>query len=345
MKTRTMTAGLTALSLVLGAQSALAETPSTVGATYRAASATEALAPGEKIADLFTLNMRSRYILQKLTDRTYWYQSGFYGTTWYVGDEGVLLFDPLQGQAAKILEAVRATTDLPITTIVYSHDHADHIGGTPDLLGLLADQTEAPRILASQQTADKMDRLSSKLPRPQETVSWPRGSFTFEGLTVELHGFDHAAHTDDHSAWLLTGERVLHAPDLLNADQPPFWSFAGSETFTYLQDNLREADALDWTYMNGGHGNVGAHEDIAFHLAFIDDLVAAVGTAMGEVPWGFGVDPATLTAHTAMLPAWYEEIARRATEAMRPKYGDYYGFNSATPANAEMVAEYLFSYQ
>ena len=35
-------------------------------------------------------------------------------------------------------------------------------------------------------------------------------------------------YTDDHSAWLLVNERVLHAPDLLNADQPPFWVQAQS---------------------------------------------------------------------------------------------------------------------
>lgn len=66
---------------------------------------------------------------------------------------------------------------------------------------------------------------------------------------------------------------------------------------------------------------------------------------MGEVPFGFGTDPSTLTAHTAMLPAWYGEISRIATEALRAKYGEAYGFNDATPANAQMIAEYLYSYR
>lgn len=334
-----------ALALSLSASVALAEAPSTVGATYRAPSATEALKPGEKIADLFTLNRTTPSILQKLTDRVYWWQSGFYGTSFYLGEEGVLLFDPLEMRAEGILAAIRSVTDKPVTAVVYSHDHGDHIGGAADLLALLQDQDQTPRLIASQETADKMERLGSKLPRPTEIVSWPNGSFAFEGLTVELHGLEHAAHTEDHALWLLKEERVLHAPDLLNPDQPPFWSFAGSERFAYLTDNLKAADALDWDYLNGGHGNVGSHADVAFHLAFIDDLVKAVGQAMGEVPFGFGVDPETLTAHTAMLPAWYGEISRRAVEALRPAYGAYYGFEDATPANAQMVAEYLYSYR
>lgn len=344
MKLRSLLLAATTLAFSAGALVA-EEAPSTVGATYRTASITEALAPGEKIADLFTRSMAGDVIVQKLTDRVYFYQSGFYGTSFYVGDEGVLLFDPLEYRAEPILAAIRSVTELPVTTIVYSHFHADHVGGSTEFLALLEGQTVQPKLIASQETADKMERLNSSLPRPTEIVTWPNGSFNFEGLTVELHGFAHAGHTDDHSAWLLKEERVLHAPDLLNPDQPPFWSFAGSERFTYLTDNLKEANGLDWDYFNGGHGNVGSHDDFAFHLAFIDDLIAEVGKAMGEVPWGFGTDPATLTAHTAMLPAWYGEISRRATEALRPKYGQVYGFDAGTPANAEMVAEYLFSYR
>lgn len=344
MKLSRLLVSAAAIALTMGAV-ARAEAPSTVNASYVPMSDSVALQPGQKIADLFALNMSGEAILQKITDRVYFFQSGFYATTFYVGDEGVLLFDPLEMRAEPILAAIRKVTEKPVTAIAYSHDHGDHIAGTPDFLALIADQAVAPRIIASQETADKMERLGSGLPRPTETVTWPEGSFAFEGLTVELRGFAHAAHTEDHATWLLQQERVLHAPDLLNADQPPFWSFAGSERFAYLTDNLRAADALDWDYLNGGHGNVGSHDDIAFHLEFIGDLVAEVGKAMGEVPFGFGVDPATLTAHTAMLPAWYGEISRRATEALRPKYGTYYGFESATPANAQMVAEYLYSYR
>lgn len=335
-----------ALLVATPAYAQVVEAPSTVDAVYRSASATERLNPGEKVGNLFNLNMSTAYVLQRLTDRTYWYQSGFYGTTFYVGDEGVLLFDPLEMRTEPMLAAIRSVTPLPVTAIAYSHNHGDHIGGSQAMLDALAPlQTQTPRIIASRATAEKMERLHGTLPRPTEVVDWPRGSFRFEGLEVQLHGFAHAAHTDDHAAWLLTQERVLHAPDLLNPDQPPFWAFAGSERFMYLEDNLRAADALPWDYFNGGHGNIGSHEDFAFHLRFIADLRAAVGAAMAEVPFGYGVDMAAINAHTVMLPTWYEEIARRATDQLRPTYGAYYGFEAATPENAAMVAEYLYNYR
>lgn len=337
---------IAALAAAAPVRADVVEAPSTVNAVYRPASATEKLKPGEKIADLFNLNMKGPYVLQRLTDRTYFYQSGFYGTTFYVGDQGVLLFDPLEMRTEPMLTAIRSVTSLPITAIAYSHDHGDHIGGAQAMLDALAkQQPQKPRVIASRATADKMRHLNGTLPRPTEEVEWPRGTFEFEHLHVELHGFSRAAHTDDHGAWLLVEERVLHAPDLLNSDQPPFWSFAGSERFLYLEDNLREADALGWDYFNGGHGNVGSHDDFAFHQRFIGDLRAAVGAAMAEVPFGYGVDMTAINAHTVMLPTWYAEIARRATGQLRPKYGQFYGFEAATPANAEMVAEYLYNYR
>ncbi|PTW47792.1 hypothetical protein [Rhodovulum kholense] len=82
---RPIAVSLTAITPILGGQAALAKAPSTVHATYRAASADQALARGKKIADLFTLNMTTPHVLQKLTDRTCWYRAGFYGTTWYLG--------------------------------------------------------------------------------------------------------------------------------------------------------------------------------------------------------------------------------------------------------------------
>lgn len=69
----------------------------------------------------------------------------------------------------------------------------------------------------------------------------------------------------------------------------------------------------------------------------------AVGTARGEVPWGSGVDAAKVNAHTLLLPAWLEAVGKNAVATLRPKDGQYYGFESAMPRNAEMVAMSMFS--
>jgi hypothetical protein len=54
---------------------------------------------------------------------------------------------------------------------VYPHYHADHIGD-------IAKYVDAAKL------------ANSSFPQPTEVVKWPRDAFEFEGLTVELHGFE-----------------------------------------------------------------------------------------------------------------------------------------------------------
>ena len=318
--------------------------PSPVGATYVEPSAETILKPGTKIGNLFRRNMTQPYVLQRLSQRAWWVQAFNYGTVFYVGERGVLIFDTLEGVYDNITQAIASVTDKPIIAAVYPHYHADHIGDIGKYVEAADKQGIVLRIIASSKTKQSMDLAKSSFPRPTEVLGWPRDSFDFEGLTVELHGFEWAAHSDDHSAWLLRQERILHAPDLINPDQPPFWRFAGNERFRFHEDNLKQVYDLDWDYLSGSHGNIGTREDIDFHLAFVADLKDAIGKAMADHPFTDFVDPSA-SAHTSFLANFFSTISREATNALRPKYGRLYGFEEATPPNAEMVAWTMFEYR
>ncbi|HRN48627.1 MAG TPA: MBL fold metallo-hydrolase [Niabella sp.] len=192
------------------------EAPSTVDAKYVPMSVTEKLKPGEKVGNLYNLNNTQEYILQRITDKTYWYQRQFYGTIFYVGDEGVLLIDPLGYQGQFIQKAIKSVTRLPVTAMMYSHNHADHIGDAQFFVDEAKKEGRTLRIIASKATVDKQDFLNSRLPKATDVVAWPNGSFTFENLKVQLSGFERASHADDHGVWLLTNEKIAHLPDLVS---------------------------------------------------------------------------------------------------------------------------------
>lgn len=318
--------------------------PSPTGASYVEASAKALLQPGTKIGDLFLRNMTQPYVLQRLTERAWWVQAFNYGTVFYVSERGVLVFDTLEGVYDNIARAVASVTDKPIVAAVYPHYHADHIGDIQKYVDAAKRTGVGFEIYASSKTRQSMDLAKSAFPRPTQELVWPQDSFDFGGLTVELHGFEWAAHSDDHSAWLLKEERILHSPDLINPDQPPFWKFAGNERFRFHEDNLRQVYHLGWDYLSGSHGNIGSRADIDFELQFIADLKAAIGQAMGRHPFSEFVDPSA-SAHTGFLADFFATISREATDALRPKYGQLYGFEHATPPNAEMVAWTMFEYR
>jgi glyoxylase-like metal-dependent hydrolase (beta-lactamase superfamily II) len=319
---------------------------STVDALYVAVSAQKQLPPGAKIADLFELNTTRPYFVQRLTERTYCFGGGFYTTTFYVGDEGVLVLDPPDNQGANLLQAIADVTELPVTAIVYSHNHADHLLSAPQLVEAAKNAgVNDVRVIASTATDEKMQLLGTTLQRPTEKLSWPTDAFQFEDLTVEMHGFVRAAHTDDAAIWLLVEEEVAHLPDLVNGDQPPFRRFSESENFAYFRGNVNQLGSLDWVHLVGGHGNVASKDDIRYYNVYIDDLEVAVERAMQSTHFADVVELDGKNNHAALMMPWLEAVVTGATDAMRPKYGQHYGFEITVPTNAEMVMMAKISYR
>ncbi|ENB3247403.1 TPA: MBL fold metallo-hydrolase [Escherichia coli] len=316
---------------------------STVNASYVEPSAKKIISPSDKLNNLFERNMSQPYILQKIGERTYYVQRYFYSTTFYVGDKGVLLFDAPEGRGKYLLQAIRDVTPLPVTALVYSHYHVDHIGDSPFWNDEAKKEGVNLRIIASKATAEKMQFMNSRLPVATQVLSKKDDQFKFEKQTIELHRFVKAGHTDDHSVWLLKQEKVAHSPDLLNPDQLPMMGFAVSDTLVYHDSNLRQVEMLDWKYFIGGHGNIGSHDDFKFQRQFLNDLRDTTIKVRKEESFGKFMNK-TASNHADFARAQREAIIKKVTEVLRPKYGHMYGYDASMPANIEMAIRLVGSY-
>ncbi|HCN0619354.1 TPA: MBL fold metallo-hydrolase [Escherichia coli] len=316
---------------------------STVNASYVEPSAEKIISPSDKLNNLFERNMSQPYILQKIGERTYYVQRYFYSTTFYVGDKGVLLFDAPEGRGKYLLQAIHDVTPLPVTALVYSHYHVDHIGDSPFWNDEAKKEGVNLRIIASKATAEKMQFMNSRLPVATQVLSKKDDQFKFEKQTIELHRFVKAGHTDDHSVWLLKQEKVAHSPDLLNPDQLPMMGFAVSDTLVYHDSNLRQVEMLDWKYFIGGHGNIGSHDDFKFQRQFLNDLRDTTIKVRKEESFGKFMNK-TANNHADFARAQREAIIKKVTEVLRPKYGHMYGYDASMPANIEMAIRLVGSY-
>ncbi|WP_225089174.1 MBL fold metallo-hydrolase [Escherichia coli] len=316
---------------------------STVNASYVEPSAEKIISPSDKLNNLFERNMSQPYILQKIGERTYYVQRYFYSTTFYVGDKGVLLFDAPEGRGKYLLQAIRDVTPLPVTALVYSHYHVDHIGDSPFWNDEAKKEGVNLRIIASKATAEKMQFMNSRLPVATQVLSKKDDQFKFEKQTIELHRFVKAGHTDDHSVWLLKQEKVAHSPDLLNPDQLPMMGFAVSDTLVYHDSNLRQVEMPDWKYFIGGHGNIGSHDDFKFQRQFLNDLRDTTIKVRKEESFGKFMNK-TANNHADFARAQREAIIKKVTEVLRPKYGHMYGYDASMPANIEMAIRLVGSY-
>ncbi|OLL76843.1 Metallo-beta-lactamase superfamily protein [Pseudonocardia sp. Ae168_Ps1] len=75
-------------------------------------------------------------------------------------DEGLVLFDASgAGTGAEVVDAVRRWSDEPVHTLVYTHGHLDHVGGSGAVLADAARRGHpAPRVIAHENVPGRLSR-------------------------------------------------------------------------------------------------------------------------------------------------------------------------------------------
>jgi len=68
------------------------------------------------------------YLVQQIRDHLYWVTDGSYNTMFLVTDKGVVAVDAPPTIGKNYLKAIAEVTNKPVTYVIYSHAHLDHIG-------------------------------------------------------------------------------------------------------------------------------------------------------------------------------------------------------------------------
>ena len=200
-------------------------------------------------------------------------------------DEGNVLFDTgLVLQTPKQLKALQEISDAPIHTIVLSHSHADHIGGTR----FFADNDT--RIIAHQQFAEEQRYLMELEPyqyqrnrtlfpwmpawedrpdiammryggiEPDLTVDdWETYSFTLGGVEFQVFGTPGAEGADNVVLWL-PQQKILFSGDFFGPQFPQF-----PNVFTMRGEKIRKpmeyVKSLEFLIPLGAETVVPSHLD------------------------------------------------------------------------------------
>lgn len=239
-------------------------------------SISEKLKPGQHI-DVETITPPNEFFIQRLTDRTYYVLANVYSLTVYVGDSGVLLIDAPDNISADLLLAeIKQLTSLPVTTLVYSHAHIDHIGEAEHLKNLLKQDGIELRIIGSQNCAKEIKRYKYSMLMPTEIVPNGRQTFEFEGQTFKFVTPVDWAHCGADS-YIITPDGVIQFVDFVYPAQLPMCDISGVQNMTGYIEFLRYvAGEPDWQFANLGHGNVGSRTDVERTLEYFQDLYTAM---------------------------------------------------------------------
>ncbi len=119
------------------------------------------------------------YRLEKLGRDLYMVTDNAYQSMFLVHEGGVVVVDAPPAYSARLKAAIAEVTDRPVTHVVYSHAHIDHIGGVTDLGG-------KPVIVAQEETARLLARARDPK-RPVPTVTFKDSHrLAVGGQTLEL---------------------------------------------------------------------------------------------------------------------------------------------------------------
>ncbi len=186
-------------------------------------------------------------------------------------DDGLIVVDapPTNGEyflGGRILQAIGEISDKPITHVVYSHHHRDHIGAAavfPEDVTIIA-QEECAALVAS----------ANDPQRPPATETF-KDSYTLSvgGQTLQLD-----YHGDIHCGGNIfiyhPGEKMLMNIDVIFPGWVPFSSLAMASNLRGFMDGHDVVLGYDFdTFVPGHLTRLGNREDVEVQKAYFQDLI------------------------------------------------------------------------
>lgn len=269
--------------------------------------------------------------IQKLTDNSYWILHNLHAMTLYAGETETLLVDaPESLFVDRLLERIAKITPNPVTTLVYTHPHLDHIKGADDLVEALEARGQDVRIIGSDRLVEAMDRYQQQVPRPTEIVPAPGGYFQFDDKRFKLATPVDVAHSTADS-YVLFPDGVITFIDFVYADRMPLHDFSGVQNMTGYIEFLRHVAGEKWTLANTGHNNVSSPQDVLTFLDYTKDLYDAWFEVIPE-NWGI---PEYLRGKFKddFIAVWlrnvFDKVAYEMALKLEPRWGHYPQFELA----------------
>jgi glyoxylase-like metal-dependent hydrolase (beta-lactamase superfamily II) len=226
------------------------------------------------------------YLVQQIGGGLYWLTDGAYQTMFMVTDKGVVAVDAPATIGNNYLKAIAEVTTKPVTYVIYSHAHIDHIGAAgifPKNATFIAQQETAAEL----QSAKSVAKNASMVP-PIPTVTFAK-NYTLQignqTLKLDYYGVNH-----------LPGNIFIYAPmqkvlmliDVLFPGWVPFPYLAiAKDTAGFIKAHDIALNNYDFDTLVGGHlTRLGTRNDAIVQREFVSDLEKAAAQANQQVSFG-----------------------------------------------------------
>lgn len=258
------------------------------------------------------------YLVEEIKDGLYWVTDGAYNTMFLTTGQGVIAIDAPPSIGKNYLKAIEEVTDEPITHVIYSHTHNDHIGSAamfPDGVIIIAHQDSALEL---------KDRNDPNRPIPTVTFE---DTYTLEVGTQKLElAYYGPMHKPGNIFIYAPNQKVLMLVDVIFPGWTPFKDLAMAQdvpAFLAAHDKVLEYE-FD-TFVGGHLTRLGTYDDVQIQKEYFTDIGAAAAKANQEVSFmaigqEVGFDNLWLAFQT-----YADTITQQCTDEVVPKWLDKLG--------------------
>jgi len=264
-------------------------------------------------------------MVTKLKDNLYVLKGGGGNTSVFITGAGVVVVDSKNpGWGQPILDKIKTLTDKPVTTLINTHTHGDHVSGNVAFPATVD-------IVVQANTAENMKKMipnstAADQTVPAQTIFQQNGGKglpkrTFKDKMTIGKGADEIdlfyfgrGHTNGDAWVLFPANRVLHAADIFSGKNIPLLDANNGGSAVEIANSLEKAgNSLNGKYdtIVTGHSSEMTPADLREYVQFNRDFVTDVQTAMKG-----GKTPADVAA-SWKIPAKYNGYAPIATDGDR----------------------------
>jgi cyclase len=228
--------------------------------------------------------------VDKVRDNLYVMKGGGGNSSVFITATGVVVVDTKNpGWGRPLLDAIKSVTDKPVTMIVNTHTHGDHVSGNVEFPATV-------EVVTHENTRKNMEAM-----RPASFVAPPAGGpapniftqnngrgmprRTFKGTLsigrgadrIDLHYFGRA-HTNGDAFVVFPALRLMHVADVYpNNGVPGMDSNNGGSGIEYAATLKRAADFADSnnieTIVNGHRDTTSTRAELRQYVQFVADYV------------------------------------------------------------------------
>jgi glyoxylase-like metal-dependent hydrolase (beta-lactamase superfamily II) len=222
------------------------------------------------------------YLVQQIRGGLYWLTVGAYQTMFMVTDKGVVA--PTIGN--NYLKAIAEVTTKPVTYVIYSHAHIDHIGTAaifPKNASFIAQQETAAELKRAKSVA----KNASMVP-PIPTVTFTKNYTLQVGnqtLKLDYYGVDQSP---GNIFIYAPNQKVLMLVDVIFPGWVPFPYLATAKDVAgFIKAHDIALNNYDFDTFVGGHlTRLGTRNDVIVQREFVSDLEKAAAQANQQVSFG-----------------------------------------------------------